>query len=46
MRLVLQAYAEHYAHRALRDRAIALFDRLMERFTGYALTALAEWDRI
>lgn len=45
VRLVLRVYTDHGADTALRYRAIALFDRLMDRFAGYALTALAEWDR-
>ena len=45
VRLVLQVYTEHPSDGALRGQAIELFDHLMDRFAGYALAALAEWDR-
>jgi hypothetical protein len=45
VRLVLRIYTDPVADSGLRGRAITLFDQLMDRFSGYALAALAEWDR-
>jgi hypothetical protein len=45
VRLVLRIYTDHGGSAALRERAMTVFDGLMERFAGSALTALSEWDR-
>lgn len=45
VRLVLRVYTDESRDLALRNRAIVLFDRLMDRYAGYALKALEEWDR-
>lgn len=45
VRFVLRVYTDPGAEPGVRDRAMASFDRLMEQFAGYALVALAEWDR-
>lgn len=45
VRLVLRVYTEQSAGTALRERATTLFDQLMQRFAGYAMAAISEWDR-
>lgn len=45
VRTVLRVYTGATRGEALRERAMTVFDRLMERFAGDALAALAEWDR-
>ena len=43
-RLVLRIYTDPTADRALRLRAMDVFDRLLERFAGEAQLVLGEWD--
>ncbi len=45
VRLALRLYTDPTADQHLRTRAMDVFDRLMERHTYEAQTALVEWDR-
>ncbi|HEV7990884.1 MAG TPA: hypothetical protein VGP25_03620 [Gemmatimonadaceae bacterium] len=46
VRLVLQVFTEHRSDAALRDQAVELFDRLMDRFAGYARSARGVGSRL
>lgn len=45
IRLVLRIYADPTADDTMREQAMNVFDRLMERYAGQAQKVLAEWDR-
>ncbi len=45
VRLVLRIYTDPTADDALREQAMNVFDKLMERYIGQAQQVLEEWDR-
>ena len=45
IRLVLKIYMDPLSDETLRENAMDVFDILMERYSGYTLKILSEWDR-
>jgi hypothetical protein len=45
IRVVLQVYADPLSTQQIRQSSVDVFDKLMNRYSGWAYRILEEWDR-